>query len=944
MFRWIDGSPLINYAEWSKSDFHHHLPTVFKRENVPSNLGNRSHWDHVMHFHMEPRRSTDNCVAAILTPISGVLQWITVPCDKQFNTRFVCHLPSEESSSARAQPALVFSCTGKAIVINHVCVKVFPVLPKSMPHDVICTDMNMTLAEQDPLLEKLRNTTEMVSSAVCRFTIPKSQCPASTFMCDDLSCIPLGKLCNNMTDCWTGEDEADCEHMICSTGVGCTNTTCRWPQCTCNGGYFQCEHGGCVSADSICDGQKNCGDGSDEAFCVHALCSPHQMLCADGKMCVDELQWFDGIDDCLDRSDELPQQLCLGFMCHDGHCIPTTRQNDGVPDCTDAEDETRYIYDTSGGPTQWPCETGYIPCINTVHRCYLASNKCIYDTDALGNMYSCRRADHLLDCAQLQCDGMFKCPSSYCVQNSRVCDGTIDCQDGADEADCPMLVCPYMFRCTQEQVCISAAHVCDGKVHCRMSADDERFCLPAVCQPNECVIEQGILDFSNMGTHVHLIEVRNSSIMSIRSLSRTRFFATVSLDISYNYLSHLPALVFDKHTHLSYLYLRGNRLKVIGPLVFKGIEHLQVLDLADNELSFVSGNQFTYLYSISKLDLSGNFVFVYSSFVDKVMIIDSVVHSDSRVCYMVAESTKCIIVGDNQDTVECSELQYRTIIVVCVFVAVVLVLVPTIWSLVLLFGDKKKVVVTCLAISDGLFAFHLTAVGVKHFIYADGKYVFEWQGSAPCILGSLLFSLSSQVSLLTLMLLALNACFITIWPFQHRTIFKSTKFSLAAIWILSTAHQLWPVVHLYYTEQVIQADTGACFHIHGNFGTVLLQLALTSLFFLLFCFISLMTIVLLKRSVGVLPTSSNTQRLKTRMIWNTVCLVIHNAALHYMPLIVIYSLQVISIQMPRVAMLAFVLITLPLNKILNALIYNILKSLRGCIPSNTQQSLKNEVS
>ena len=578
IFRWKDGSPLLNYAAWSKPDFHHHRPTVFKRENIPSNLGNRRH---LSHFHLEPRRSTDSCVA--VTAIPAVVHWVTVPCDKKFHIKFVCHLPLDESTSAKVQPVLVFSCTGKAIVVNHVCVKLFPALPKNVLHNVICTDVNMMQAEKDPLFERLRNMTEMVSAAVCRFTIPKSQCPPSTFTCDDLSCIPLDKLCNNMTDCWTGEDEVDCERLICSTSVGCTNNTCRWPQCTCNRGYFQCEHGGCVSADSICDGQKNCGDGSDEAFCTHALYSPDQMLCADGKMCIDELQGFDGIDDCLDRSDELPQQLCLGFICHDGHCIPTSRQNDGVPDCTDAEDETSYIYDTSGGPTQWPCKSGYIPCINTVHRCYLTSNKCIYDTDALGNMYSCRRADHLLDCAKFQCDDMLKCPSSYCVQYSRVCDGTKDCQDGADETDCPMLVCPYMCHCAQEQVYISFAHVCDGKVHCRMSADDERFCLPAVCQLNECAIEQGILDFSNMGTHVHHIEVRNSSMVSIRNRRRTSgLFATVSLDISYNYLSHLPALAFDKHTHLSYLYLRGNRLQVIDQLAFKGIGHLQVLDLADN--------------------------------------------------------------------------------------------------------------------------------------------------------------------------------------------------------------------------------------------------------------------------------------------------------------------------------------------------------------------------
>ena len=927
-FHWVDGSPLLHHMDWSKPDVYRRLPIIVQRENFSSVLETRNHLNsnnHKPQLHLEPRHSADNCVAS--SPVSIAPEWVIVPCDTQLRTRLLCHVPVNESSFASVQPVTRLACMGKAAVIHGICVKSFPVLPENAPVDWNCSDV--MFAEQGPLPERLRNVTDMVSGTVCRFAIPKSYCPPSTFMCNDLSCIPLNKHCNNMIDCWAGEDEADCGHMICSTGVGCIDKRCKWPQCTCNRGYFQCEHGGCVSADSMCDGHKNCGDGSDETFCTHALCAPHQMLCADGKMCIDEHQWFDGIDDCLNRSDEFSQVSCVGFMCHDGRCIPVTKQTDGIPDCADAEDEAQYIYDTDGGPMQWSChKPGYVPCTNTVYRCYLASSRCIYDTDALGNLYSCRRADHLLDCTRFYCRDMFKCPSSYCVPYSRVCDGSIDCQDGADEADCPVLVCPYMFHCAQEKVCIPAAHVCDGKVHCRMSADDERFCQPALCPPHQCVIEQGILDLSNLETYVHLIELRNSSIISITGQSKAEFFATVSIDISHNHLSHLPACLFDKHVALSYLYIRRNKLKLIDPLAFKGTGHLQILDLADNELPFLSGDEVSGLHTVLSLNISGNPIFLFSSFVDEVRIVHSIIHSDDRVCCMVGKHLKCIIVEEHQDSAKCSDLQYMAIVVIGGMVVIALVLTSTIWSLVLTVGNRKKLAMTSLAVSDGLFAFYLAAVAGRQYMYADGKYIYELRGNVVCVVVALVLSVSSQVSLLMLMMIALQSCLINAQPFRARTVFKSIQFSVPIIWIMSVVHQLWPVANLYYTAQMIQTDTTACTHLHGSTMNSLVQLTVTTLFFLIFCIFSLLTALLLKRSIKISPASKNASKLKNQLIWNTECIALENTVLHYLPLITVYFFQVIDTKIPWVVMLAFVLITLPLNKILNALIFNILKSAR----------------
>ena len=70
--------------------------------------------------------------------------------------------------------------------------------------------------------------------------------------------------------------------------------------------HFKCTKSGkCVHNSWLCDGERDCADGEDEAkeLCEKRTCSPTQFACQNGKCILGHLK-CDGMNDCGDGSDE----------------------------------------------------------------------------------------------------------------------------------------------------------------------------------------------------------------------------------------------------------------------------------------------------------------------------------------------------------------------------------------------------------------------------------------------------------------------------------------------------------------------------------------------------------------------------------------------------------------------------------------------------------------
>ena len=574
---------------------------------------------------------------------------------------------------------------------------------------------------------------------------------------------------------------------------------------------FQCKKGGYILHTYVYDGIKDCpNDNSDEKFCI---CSEETISAKINNFCM-KMQirqnksyctsnYYMTVEGICEKYDfkTIPHRNKLTtfgenksgkkFTCNNGDLLDNSLLNDLFSDCKPESEDEPILLSLKTTNLTFHCEPWKIPCMEGHIVCFNFTDICLYKLNEENNIVPCRMGGHLENCAKFECNKMFKCPDSYCVPWSYVCDGKWDCPFGEDELNNTVCggetACEKMYRCrNQQHRCISIGNVCDNEVDCPYR-DDESFCELKLIQcpePCNCLIfaitcfqlsyNMSLLDHSNTYLAVSIFDSKLISLRifehrfqsikfikmpnnSIILLCPVQFLMNlVLLDISDNFIDEIKQKCFSLSNLLKCINLSKNQIVSLSTYAFQNLYHLRFLNLSSNPLTNLPSKCFSSVTDLKVLNLKNvKFMSVEpNSFMSTYVKI--IINKDYKISCISPDNSICT--SYPPWFVSCSDTLPGVVIKAIFMIISIFTICLNMLSILLALLNRDKIqhfqiIVIALNFSDMLCGIYLAWIAVSDILF-KGIYLINenlWKSHPLCLTGIciiLWFTTSSQIMLL----------------------------------------------------------------------------------------------------------------------------------------------------------------------------------------------------